>query len=191
MASNINTTDIDTEYPVPGQDNDSQGFRDNFTTILDNFEAAKSEIETLQTDTVKLNAENTFLLDGNDNPTLLIDANLKAHSLTVYTDPAGSVSSATTVSYADGEYQVYDLDGDTEVTIDNSGWPQSGRYAKMTLHLTASTPSVLTIAGNIKYGGDAFWNNPVIDSSSDPHIIELWTYQGGTTIYAKYLGKFE
>ena len=33
MASSINPNNIDTTYPVAGQDNDSQGFRDNFTNI--------------------------------------------------------------------------------------------------------------------------------------------------------------
>ena len=36
-ASNINETGVNKEYPVAGQDNDSQGFRDNFTIISDNF----------------------------------------------------------------------------------------------------------------------------------------------------------
>jgi hypothetical protein len=31
MASNINPYNIDGTYPVAGQDNSSQGFRDNFT----------------------------------------------------------------------------------------------------------------------------------------------------------------
>ena len=48
MASNINTTNIDTAYPVAGQDNDSQGFRDNFFNTNENFEFAKTEIEALQ-----------------------------------------------------------------------------------------------------------------------------------------------
>jgi len=48
MASTINTTNIDTDFPIAGQDNDSQGFRDNFTNINTNFEAAKTEIEALQ-----------------------------------------------------------------------------------------------------------------------------------------------
>ena len=30
MASNINDTGVNKDYPVAGQDNDSQGFRDNF-----------------------------------------------------------------------------------------------------------------------------------------------------------------
>ena len=33
MASNINPNNIDGTYPVAGQDNDSQGFRTNFTNI--------------------------------------------------------------------------------------------------------------------------------------------------------------
>jgi len=44
----INTSSIDTGYPVAGQDNDSQGFRDNFTNINSNFTITKSELEELQ-----------------------------------------------------------------------------------------------------------------------------------------------
>ena len=45
MASSINPSNIDGTYPVAGQDNDSQGFRDNFTNIKTNFTSAKTEIE--------------------------------------------------------------------------------------------------------------------------------------------------
>jgi len=48
MASNINATDIDITYPVAGQDNDTQGFRTNFTVIQENFNIAASEISSLQ-----------------------------------------------------------------------------------------------------------------------------------------------
>jgi len=48
MASNINPTNIDTTYPIPGQDNDTQGFRTNFTVIHDNFITAGQEITALQ-----------------------------------------------------------------------------------------------------------------------------------------------
>lgn len=54
MASSINTGNIDGAYPVAGQDNSSQGFRDNFTNIKTNFGYAKSELEDLQTKAVQL-----------------------------------------------------------------------------------------------------------------------------------------
>jgi hypothetical protein len=48
MASNINATDIDITYPIAGQDNDTQGFRTNFTVIQENFNIAATEISALQ-----------------------------------------------------------------------------------------------------------------------------------------------
>ncbi|CAB4129310.1 hypothetical protein UFOVP112_408 [uncultured Caudovirales phage] len=49
MASNINPTNIDITYPIAGQDNDTQGFRNNFTNIKNNLAVAKDEISNLQT----------------------------------------------------------------------------------------------------------------------------------------------
>lgn len=46
--SNITTTNINVNYPVPGQDNDSQGFRDNFFNLRAALNTAKTEITTLQ-----------------------------------------------------------------------------------------------------------------------------------------------
>ncbi len=44
MASSIDPNNIDGAYPVAGQDNNSQGFRDNFTNIKTNFQYAEDEI---------------------------------------------------------------------------------------------------------------------------------------------------
>ena len=37
MASLVNPSNINGNFPIAGQDNDSQGFRDNFTNIRNNF----------------------------------------------------------------------------------------------------------------------------------------------------------
>ena len=60
MASSIVPGNIDGTFPVAGQDNSSQGFRDNFTASKNNFTNAKSEIEALQTYRASLNASNDF-----------------------------------------------------------------------------------------------------------------------------------
>jgi hypothetical protein len=65
MTSAITTTNIDGAFPIAGQDNNSQGFRDNFTNIKTGLNTAKSEITDLQTNTAKLNANNDF--NGNVN----------------------------------------------------------------------------------------------------------------------------
>ncbi len=48
MTSQINPNNIDGAYPVAGQDNNSQGFRDNFTSTKVNFQYAADEITELQ-----------------------------------------------------------------------------------------------------------------------------------------------
>jgi hypothetical protein len=48
MASLINPSNIDVTYPIAGQDNDTQGFRDNFNNIKNNLTTAKNEISDIQ-----------------------------------------------------------------------------------------------------------------------------------------------
>ena len=57
MASNIISSTIDNTFPIAGVDNDTQGFRDNFTVIKTGLSTANSEISTLQSTTAKLNVE--------------------------------------------------------------------------------------------------------------------------------------
>jgi len=50
MTSSITnySSTIDVQFPVPGVDNDTQGFRDNFGNIKNALDAASSEISDLQ-----------------------------------------------------------------------------------------------------------------------------------------------
>jgi hypothetical protein len=75
MASNIDDISINQAFPVAGQDNDSQGFRDNFSVIKQNFVDAKAEIEALQDNTAKKNAANNFLGNNITNANLVNNTN--------------------------------------------------------------------------------------------------------------------
>ena len=46
--SSINPNNINILYPIAGQDNDTQGFRDNFRNIKNNLSTAATEITALQ-----------------------------------------------------------------------------------------------------------------------------------------------
>jgi hypothetical protein len=59
MASNINPYNIDTTFPIAGQDNDTQGFRTNYTSIQNNFLTAAGEITSLQSNVATI--QTTFL----------------------------------------------------------------------------------------------------------------------------------
>lgn len=194
MTSNINTDDIDVEFPLAGQDNDSQGFRDNFSVILDNFESAKTEIQQLQDTAVRVNRDNTFTTNTGSSPALLINANLKSHTESFYA--GGTIDGSVTISYINGEYQTYILNGDVTLNLDTTGWPVVGRYAKLTLQVSSIGAHTLSFASSINLKLDnqsTSWNGASIPVAStvDPEIIELWTYNNGNTVFARHLGRFE
>ena len=187
MASNIDNTSIDSTFPVAGQDNDSQGFRNNFNTIKNNFTAAKSEIEALQTDTAKLNAANNFL--GND----VSGANLIANTEKVY--PGGTVTSPQNVSFTNGNYQTFTIGN--SITLTFADWPTNNKVGKIRLVLldtlgdsTARTVTWATSGGGtIKYG-PGFPSPCVVSSNVNPMVLDFWTADGGTTVFAEYVGVF-
>jgi len=60
MTSAISYSDINSEYPIPGKDNDSQGFRTNFSLIKSGLETASDEISLLQAGKADLITANYF-----------------------------------------------------------------------------------------------------------------------------------
>lgn len=194
MASNINTTDIDIEFPVPGQDNDSQGFRDNFNVINENFSEAKTEIEDLQTNAVRKDADTTFLDNEESNPVSLIRPNLKSYSEQYFApDSVVGAGGEPTVDVSNGSYQVYTIESGN-ATFSFDGWPASGYYGKVRLHVTAQSNATISFDGgeDIKFdsfSSDGFWASRQVNAG-EVHIMDFWSYQGGTTVYAQYLGAF-
>ncbi len=57
--SEINVS-INADFPVAGEDNDTQVFRDNFSNIEINLETAKSEITDLELEKATLVGDNNF-----------------------------------------------------------------------------------------------------------------------------------
>jgi hypothetical protein len=121
MSSNINPAAINGAYPIAGQDNDSQGFRDNFTNIRNNLASAKLEIEELQSKAVLKSAlVSSGVADNNFGGSIL--RNAKAVS---FTKPAYQILTTTgivSVAYANGDFQYFDTTGAVSLIFDAS-WP--------------------------------------------------------------------
>ncbi len=77
MTSNVNPNNIDGTYPVAGQDNDSQGFRTNFTNIKNNFIYTKAELEDLQAKVIVKSALTGTTVDNNMAGTLFRAAEVR------------------------------------------------------------------------------------------------------------------
>jgi hypothetical protein len=194
MASNIISGTIDGAYPVAGVDNDTQGFRDNFTIIKTGLATAASEVTALQANTAKLNASNDFLGTDVTNANLSLNTE-KYHNI-------GTVISGQNISFLNGSYQSATVNlavGVGTVNFALADWPDRDHVAKITLQLKGNdTAKTVTFTvdggGTIKYnrsGNNPFPATLTIDSSTDPVVIDFWTYNQGTTVYAEYRGRFE
>ena len=103
MTSAINPNLIDGAYPVAGQDNNSQGFRDNFTNIKTNFQYAENEINDLQTNVLLKAPLTGGTLNNNMGNALLYAAKVQAFSATKVS--ISETSGPIAVNYQSGHYQ--------------------------------------------------------------------------------------
>lgn len=150
MPSSIISSTIDETYPVAGQDNDSQGFRDNFTIIKDNFAYAKSEIEALQDDTAKTNLANVFSYNTQSQ------ASYKELNHILATP---NISADADVSFNTSNFHRLDIQGSGPYTLTCRNWPtEDGKYSEMVIALYASsglTPDVTIASENSGASGSS------------------------------------
>ena len=182
MASNINANNIDGTFPIAGQDNDSQGFRDNFTNIKTNFTNAKTEIEDLQSNVVLKAALSGTTLDNNGAGALMTDFELRDMKVTRVAK--GTVSGTVTCNYAEGSYQTLTTSG--SVTLAFSNFPPSGGLGKIRVEITVASvahtitlPAAVTI-GHTTLNGEA--SRVITADTAETIILEFTTDDGGTNI---------
>jgi hypothetical protein len=184
MASNIVPGNVDGTYPTAGQDNSSQGFRDNFTAIKNNFTEAVTEINSLQTNKASLNSSSDF----NNNEVL--QAKFKDTSEVVYAH--GTTGGAITLNHNNGHYQT--ITTNASVTLTFTNFPASGSLGRIVLDITCAAvahtltiPSAVIVADNVT-GGDG--SSDTITFPDDKRFLyEFLTPDGGTTILMHQIGK--
>jgi hypothetical protein len=150
MSSQITTDNIDGTYPIAGQDNDSQGFRDNFTNIKNNFAYAKSEIDDLLSKVVVKSALSGEVSTNNSlNGEAINGAQLINTSETRYA--IGTTSGTVTLNMALGNVQSVTLNG--SATLAFSGFPAAGQQGKIRLEIViTSTAYTLTLPAAVTKG---------------------------------------
>lgn len=182
MTSSINPNNINGQYPIAGQDNDSQGFRDNFTNIKNNFTFTKTELEDLQSKAILKSALSGGTLSNDLNYSQLVSAQLLK---TVETkNNLGTQNGTLPVSWADGHFQYFTTSGD--VTLGFSGWPTNSTYAKMRLEITTdSSARTITFPAAVSVGLNEIQGSTgqdVLLPANGTYLFELSSYNNGTTV---------
>jgi hypothetical protein len=182
MASNINPQNIDGAYPVAGQDNDSQGFRDNFTNTRTNFSFAAAEISDLQNKAVLKAALDGTVLNNDMGGSILSNAQLQDMSETRVA--LGTVSGAQTINYAAGPYYTLTTSGSVSIAFTN--FPPAGQLGRVRLQISvASTAHTLTLPAAVSVGTSniqGYSANIITFNQTGTFEFEFETSDSGSTI---------
>jgi hypothetical protein len=192
VTSNINFAAINENFPVAGQDNDTQTFRDNFDTIKTNFSSAKTEITDLQDNSARTDQDNDFLYNVVGSLTLQ-DAYLRKKDY-----GAAIVAGTQDISFKQAMYHVVKVGANTSLSF--SEFPTAvvdvtglGQIGKATLELygdgTLRTITFTTTGSTVIKKSPGFPGSVTVTSATNPVIIEVWQHSTAV-IWMNYLGLY-
>jgi hypothetical protein len=182
MTSAINPNNIDGAYPVAGQDNNSQGFRDNFTNIKTNFQSAAEEITDLQSKVVLKAALTGSALDNNLNNNTIYAVNLNDVSTT--RTAVTATSGAISINYATGQYQTINTTG--SITLAFTNFPAAGFYGCVRLAITVNntgyTVSLPAAVSQGLTGLQGYSAGTITFGATGTYVFDFASSDGGSTI---------
>jgi hypothetical protein len=199
LTSLINFAAINENFPVAGQDNDTQVFRDNFDTIKNNFREAKTEIEDLQDNAARTDTTSDF------NYNIVATVTLQDAVLLKRDYGAAIVAATQEVSFKQALYHIIKFG--TNCAIQLIDFPTAevdalgvGSCGKITLELygnglspvgeTAGWTINFTPSGSTLFKKSS--NFPAtlkVLSPTNPIFIEVWQHDANT-VFLNYLGQF-
>lgn len=127
---------IKKDYPQRGRDNDTQGFRDNFTNITNALDTINDDVENLRNDAVLSNTSTNFFGNTIEN------ANLQNCSTELWN--IGTLSGNIVVDYTLGSYQVLTVEsGINNIEIIN--WPGEGKAGHLVLSVSRANSAITSV----------------------------------------------
>lgn len=182
------SSQIDINYPEVGKDNDTQGFRDNFSSIQSAFLVASEEITDLQSNGVKLTETNDFNYNILRSPILQNVSQVAKNTIVINSTLTGVVY--TNVDYSEASYHKFNLVNNTLTnyyTFNVVNWPGSDRYAELKLQMSCNNTSTATIT----FGGTTVllgnFTATTTVNSTGTMIYELWSSDNGSTVFGQVL----
>ena len=162
--STINTNGINVNYPVPGVNNNSQGFRDNFAAIRTNLNTAGTEITDLQNKVVVKSALDNSTVNNDMANTLISNALTRSFRASTY-NLGNALSGVVSVNVSLGDVQYGTVAGNT--TIQFTGWGPTGTQSNVQLQLAVSNNlAVLSLPSQVSDGVTSLENYANVANTS-------------------------
>jgi len=194
MTSQINTNGIDVNYPVPGQNNSSQGFRDNFAQIRTQLNTGANEITDLQSKVVVKAALNNSTLNNDMGNTLISNASTRGFRATTY-NLGNALAGSVVVDVNRADVQFGALQGNVSLQFGN--WAPTNTQSNVVLRLTFAnnSPAYISLPNNCVSSNNNFGvtllenyanvsGTATLSAPANANIIELRfsTIDCGTTV---------
>lgn len=189
--SNINPNNISVTFPIAGQDNDSQGFRDNFNNIKTNLTTAKTELEDLQAKAVLKSALTGTTLSNDGAGSVLEDHELKDMSETMVNK--GTLSGAVAIDFSAGHFQTVQSGATLDLAFSN--WPATTKYGTVTIEaditntahkITLPTQCTIGISELADYNSTS---RQISFSVAGKYRFKFSTIDAGTTVAIEDLNR--
>jgi hypothetical protein len=190
--SNINPQNIDGTFPIAGQDNNSQGFRDNFTNTINNFTFAASELSDLQTYAVVTgpltSVGQTGTPTNNMNYTYLTKPQLLGAVQTSKNIGNIATSGTIQVDWSQGHYQTVGATGSVSLSF-TSTWPTTSLYTKLRLQIKAWGTTTIALDPKVSVNVNSIQgvSANVLTLSDGVYAFEFSTADAGATIVIRDL----
>jgi hypothetical protein len=189
MTSQINPQDINGNYPVAGQPNNTKGFRDNFTNTKTNFEYAANEITELQNKAVLKQALTGSVLDNNMNDALIYAAKIQDFSATSV--QIATTSGLVSINYTTGHYQRVSTTGSIQLGFSN--WPANNSAGWLRVAINITNPAhTVTLPAEVNVGTQGIQGlsgNVITFAAAGTYTFEFVTYNSGATITIQDLSR--
>jgi hypothetical protein len=194
MTSQINPNNINGAYPVAGQDNNSQGFRDNFTNTKTNFQYAGAEITDLQNKAILKAALTGGTLNNDMQYGIISNVQLQSQSYT--STNLGSLTTTVPFNYQVGTYQTATVNANVALAFSN--WPAAGQYATLRTQITTGVANVVVTMPTAVGSGAALQSLQYIKgrvsatqnvniATAGTYVFEFSTADNGSTIFIQDL----
>jgi hypothetical protein len=191
-VSNINYLSINENFPVAGQDNDTQVFRDNFDTIKTSLRVAKEEITDLESSTARLDQSNDF------NGNVITNVTVQGSYIRKYEFGSPITNPTQEISFLNGHYQIVRFSSNCALSFEE--FPTEvldadnfGKVGKVSLELygdgTARTITFSTSGSTVFKKSADFPVTLTVTSATNPVIIEVWQHNTDN-IFLNYVGEF-
>ncbi len=168
--SSINTNSLDVNYPIPGQNNSTQGFRNNFTNIKQNLDIAGNEITDLQNKVVLKSALANSTINNDMANTLIANASTLQFRATTY-NLGNALVGNVIIDCSVADVQYGNLSGN--VTLNFSNWIPTNTKGGIELHIGRPNNAVDFYI--------FFPSEAIFDSNSGWNILENSDYANNIT----------